>query len=103
MSRTVAQTPTTHDEPPQPAERLTIKQAADILNIDTTSLVQLLDEGIIPSTGEGSHRSVHPDDLLAHKEGRSAIRRAALRELTQLSQQAGMEEVDYRTVLADLP
>lgn len=103
MSRTAEQTPMTHDEPPQPAERLTIRQAADILNIDTTSLAHLLDEGIIPSIGEGSHRSVHSDDLLAHKEGRSALRRATLRELTQLGQQAGMEEIDYRKILADLP
>lgn len=67
MARTAEHTQTTRDESPQPAERFTIKQAADILNVDKSYLVQLLDEEKIPFTGKGPQRYIRHDDLFAYK------------------------------------
>ena len=63
---------------------LTTRQAADLLQVSRTHLVQLVDEGRIPCRKVGSHRRVRAEDILAY-------RREALDELTARDQVLGLQ------------
>jgi len=74
------------------ARELTTQQAADLLNVSRPFLVkQLLDTGQIPFSMTGAHRRIGLDDVMAYKRQRDVERRQVLRELSQLSQQLGLE------------
>lgn len=85
----------THDRPVTVlafSRELTTQQAADILNVSRPFLVeQLLDTGQIPYSMTGTHRRIAFDDVMAFKQQRDAKRRRTLRELSQASQQLGLE------------
>ena len=81
MSRTAERIDATHDDAPQAAALLTIKQAADLLHVERAYLIQLLDGGSLPFTGKGNQRHIHEDDLIAYQQGRDPFRRAALRNI----------------------
>lgn len=70
-------------------KELTTQQAADILNVSRQYLVRLLDEGRIRYKKTGKHRRVRIEDVLAFKKKRDKERKAALDELTQLSEELG--------------
>lgn len=101
-TRTRETRPTTESTPSQDADCLTLHEAATLLNEDRSYLVRLLDEGAIPSTGKGRQRHIRRDDLLAYKQKRDAIRAQALDELSLLSQEAGLDQVDFATYRATL-
>ena len=70
---------------------LTTRQAADLLQVSRTHLVQLLDEGRIPCRMVGSHRRVRVEDILAWRRETETRRREALDELTARDQELGLQ------------
>ena len=71
-------------------EELDLDEAASLLNVSSSHLSKLLDEGVLPSRGEGPQRQVLRSDLLAYREEWHAKRHAALNELQELSQELEM-------------
>jgi excisionase family DNA binding protein len=70
---------------------LTTQQAADLLRISRPSVIRLLENGTIPFHKVGTHRRIDVEDLLRYRAERNEQRRAALRELTEIS-----DEIGYR-------
>ena len=70
---------------------LTTRQAADMVQVSRTHLVQLLDGGRIPCRKVGSHRRVRVEDVLAYRRETESRRREALDELTARDQELGLQ------------
>ena len=70
---------------------LTTRQAAELLQVSRTHLVQLLDEGRVPCRKVGSHRRIRVEDVLAYRRETESRRRAALDELTARDQELGLQ------------
>ena len=70
---------------------LTTRQAADLLQVSRTHLVQLLDEGRIPCRMVGAHRRVRARDILEYRRETESRRRKALDELTAVDQDLGLQ------------
>ena len=70
---------------------LTTRQAAELLQVSRTHLVQLLDEGRIPCRKVGAHRRVRPEDILAYRSATESGRRQALDEMTARDQELGLQ------------
>ena len=88
-------------EPRKQQETFTIQEAADVLNVEREYLVQLLDTHKLPSRGAGEQRCIARDDLFDYKQARDILRRMYLRDLTRLSIEYGLDDVDYSFVLED--
>lgn len=73
---------------------LSTQGAADLLGISRPTLVKLLESGEIPFHQSGSrrHRRVRLADIEEYRERSRGSRRAALRELTQDADDAGLYE-----------
>ena len=70
---------------------LTTRQAANLLQVSRTHLVQLLDEGRIPCRKVGAHRRVRARDVLEYRRKTEFRRREALDELTAIDQDLGLQ------------
>ena len=70
---------------------LTTRQAADLLQVSRTHLVQLLDAGRIPCRKVGAHRRVRAADVVAYRRETESRRRSALDELTARDQELGLQ------------
>jgi excisionase family DNA binding protein len=68
---------------------LTTQQAADLLNVSRPYLIKLLEQGVIPHHKVGTHRRLNIADVLEYRRTRAQERRAALEELTELSEELG--------------
>lgn len=75
---------------PIPLE-LTIQEAADLLNVSHSHLVQLLDNGEISYRKEGSCRQILAQDILEYRRQNEKKRRDALDELTAYDQELGFQ------------
>ncbi len=71
---------------------LTTQQAANLLNVSRQYLVRLLDEGKLAFRKTGKHRRLRIEDVLQFKAIRDKERRAGLRTLSQMTQDAGEYE-----------
>ena len=70
---------------------LTTRQAADLLQVSRTHLVQLLEDGRIPHRKVGAHRRVRARDLLDYRRETEFRRHEALDELTAIDQKLGLQ------------
>ena len=70
---------------------LTTRQAAELLQVSRTHLVQLLDAGRIPFRKVGSHRRVRAEDILAWRRETELRHREALDRLTSRDQKLGLQ------------
>jgi len=70
---------------------LTTRQAADLLQVSRTHLVQLLDAGRIPCRKVGAHRRVRAADVVTYRRETESRRRSALDELTARDQELGLQ------------
>jgi len=74
------------------SQRLTVQQAADILNVPRPYMLGLLQQGEIPFVATGTEKLIHIKDVLIYKEKRDRQRRVALDNLAELSQMYGEYE-----------
>lgn len=80
---------------PRSAE-LTSQQAADLLHVSRSYLLQLLNAGAMPySRTDGGHRRVALHDVLAYRQRRLEERREKLDELTRLSDELGLYDPSF--------
>lgn len=73
-------------------EILTTGQAADILGVSRPTVVKLVDDGVLPAQRVSTHRRLRTADVLAHRDRTRQGRRAALDELTRISEELGLYE-----------
>lgn len=60
-----------------------------MLGVPQDHLVRLLDERRLPFTKAGKHRRLRLQDVIAFREKRDSERRAALRDLSVLTEELG--------------
>jgi excisionase family DNA binding protein len=70
---------------------LTTQQAADLLNVSRPHLVSLLEANELPYRMVGTHRRVLYSDLSAYRQKQNARSRRAVAELSQQTQELGLE------------
>jgi len=73
---------------------LTIGQAAQLLMVSHASVTRLLDGGELGSVTEGQDRRIPLDHLLEYQAKIAVERRASLQELTRLSEELGLYDLD---------
>ena len=66
---------------------LTTGEAADLLQVSRTHVVQLLDDGRIPCRMVGAHRRIRAADIVAYRRETETRRGSALDELTARDQE----------------
>ena len=72
--------------------KLTLHQAANILNVSPTFLIELLEGGEISYIERDGDRLIRFEDLMIYKEKREKTRGQLLDKLIDLSQEAGFYE-----------
>ena len=70
---------------------LTTRQAAELLQVSRTHLVQLLDQGRIACRKVGAHRRVRAEDVLAYRRKTEFRRLEALDDLTARDQELALQ------------
>jgi len=78
---------------PLPTE-MTTTQAADFLDVSRPFVIKLVKQGVLPCRMVGKHRRIPSDALVAHREKMFQRARIAADEITQLSQESGLYDLD---------
>jgi excisionase family DNA binding protein len=71
-------------------------EAADFLNVSRGTITKLMDDGTLPFRTVGSHRRIPSAAVIAYDLRQRAHADAALDELTRLSREMGLYEMDQR-------
>lgn len=71
---------------------LTTNQAADLLNVSRSYVIQLIDAGKLPCRMVGTHRRVALTDALAVRDAMAARARRGLDDLAKLDQELGLDD-----------
>jgi hypothetical protein len=75
-------------------KEFSIQRAAAFLDLRPEDVVRLIDQGELPVVESQGNRRIRFEDVLAYKPTRDADRRAALTELTRLSQEMGLYDLE---------
>ena len=70
---------------------LTTQQAADLLNVSHSSLIEQLEQGKIPCRKVGARRHVSFQDVMDYKRRMDENRTKALARLSEIDQELGQE------------
>src|ERR1700722_11607391 len=81
---------------------LSTQEAADLLRISRTTLVRLLETGVIPFDKPGSHRKVRLDDLLEDRRRQRRQAEPALADMVADTERLGLYDTDPAEVRAAL-
>lgn len=68
---------------------LTVEEAANILDIPSVYMIELLNDGFVPFSKIEAEPRIHMRDVLSYQRKRDSDRKVALHELTRLSQLFG--------------
>lgn len=71
---------------------LTTNQAADLLNVSRSHILQLVDSGQLAARMIGTHRRIALTDLLAFRDGMTRRARKGLDDLARLDQELGLDD-----------
>jgi excisionase family DNA binding protein len=72
---------------------LTTQQAADLLNLSRTYLLQRIEAGDFNVSMVGSHRRLQFSDVLDYKRRMHALREAKLKEMAAIDQELGLDDL----------
>ena len=81
---------------------LSTQEAADLLRISRTTLVRLLESGVIPFDKPSRHRKVRLDDLLEYRRRQRSEAELAFAEMTADAERMGLYSMDRDEVQAAL-
>ena len=73
---------------------LSTQEAADLLRVSRTTLVRLLETGVIPFDKPSRHRKVRLQDLLQYRARQRVAAEQALDDMTADAQRLGLYDVD---------
>jgi excisionase family DNA binding protein len=69
---------------------LTVAQAADLLHVSQSFLLDMIENGVLPAHGVDTQRRLPLKDVLAYRRDNEVKRRLALEELARLDQELGL-------------
>ena len=81
---------------------LSTQEAADLLRISRTTLVRLLETGVIPFEKPSRHRKVRLDDLLEYRERQRSQAELAFADMVADAERLGLYDADPAEVRAAL-
>jgi excisionase family DNA binding protein len=81
---------------------LSTQEAADLLRISRTTMVRLLEVGVIPFDKPGRHRKVRLDDLLEYRKRQRSQAELALADMVADAERLGLYDTDPAEVAAAL-
>jgi excisionase family DNA binding protein len=73
---------------------LSTQEAADLLRISRTTLVRLLETGVIPFDKPSRHRKIRLQDLLEYRQRQRVAAEHALHDMVADAQRLGLYDVD---------
>lgn len=76
---------------------LSTQEAADLMQVSRTTLVRLLESGVIPFDKPNRHRKVRLDDLLRYREAQRNRAEQALADMVADSERLGLYDDDPQT------